>query len=90
MSGIGEPLAPARCWVVFHLRVVGPAALWATVSTRRLWVVNLEMATFQIRGARGSAGVASLLIEPWSWNDTPYIEVSYGFAFRSTSTQIAS
>ena len=32
----------------------------ATVSTRRLWTVNLEMATFQIRGTRGRAGVASL------------------------------
>jgi hypothetical protein len=62
----------------------------ATVSTRRLWTVNLEMATFQIRGTRGRAGVASLSIGSWSWNDTPYVEVSYGFAFRSTSTQIAS
>ena len=38
----------------------------------------------------GRAGVASLSIEARSWNDAPYVEVSYDFAFQSTSTQIAS
>ena len=63
--------------------------MWATVNTRRLWVVNPDVAQLRLsswsRGTQGRAGVVCLtvvgLLAVVYVFDAPYVEVRHLFSF---------